>query len=157
MTPARLSLITRLATNLATARAQHRGRTVPAITSFSAHRLMPPPCVETDASDFGVRCANTGGSHDLSQPSSNSGEIPNDDLASWPTRSPVRTGAPSWDGRAIVAGDADGFRTEYTIADPQEYPVLVFSSPPDTRDVPDEDFPPERTQFERDMWRDKGC
>ena len=31
MTPARLSLITRLATNLATARAQHRGRTVPAI------------------------------------------------------------------------------------------------------------------------------
>lgn len=53
MTPARLSLIKRLATNLDAARAQHRGRTVPAICE--------------------------GG---------------------------------SFDGRAHVAGDADGFRVE---------------------------------------------
>lgn len=50
-----------------------------------------------------------------------------------------------------------GYRTEYAIADPPEYPALVFSDPPDMRDVPLEEYPPERSQFERDTWRDKGC
>lgn len=72
------------------------------------------------------------------------------------TVAPIREGG-RFDGRAQVAGDADGYRTEYAIADPPEYPALVFSDPPDMRDVPLEEYPPERSQFERDTWRDKGC
>ena len=76
-------------------------------------------------------------------------------------------------------------RTEYAIADPPEYPVLVHDDEDDNREpcpgcgdgdkVPttgywrcpvcdaewhdddDNEYPPEKTQFERDMWRDKGC
>ena len=46
-------------------------------------------------------------------------------------------------------------RTEYAIADPPEYPVLVFRDPPDTRDVPVEEYPPEPDPFDRDefWWR----
>lgn len=60
---------------------------------------------------------------------------------------PIREGG--WfDGRA---------RTEYAITDPAEYPFIVFDDPPDTTPVSDEEYPPERSQFERDCWRDKGC
>ena len=45
----------------------------------------------------------------------------------------IREGG-SFDGRAIVAGDADGFR-----------------------DAGDEEDMLEQRLFERDMWRDKGC
>lgn len=70
----------------------------------------------------------------------------------------IRSDGP-WDGRACVAPDADGW-TEYAIADPPEYPVLVFSDPPDTSDVPLEEYPAEPVPFERDeIWwrREKGC
>lgn len=60
---------------------------------------------------------------------------------------PIREGGP-FDGRA---------RIEHAQADPPEYPVLVFSDPPDDRDVPDEEYPPEPDPFDRDefWWRRK--
>lgn len=101
MTPRKLTMIA----DFATAIAQHRGRTVPAITSFSAHCLMSPAF-------SGVQCANAGGCHDLSPSNSNLEIGTIGDLAPWPTRSPVRAGAPLWDGRAHVAADEDGFKKE---------------------------------------------
>ena len=62
------------------------------------------------------------------------------------TVAPICEGGPH-DGRACVT-------------DPPEYPVLVFSDPPDTSDVPLEEYPAEPVPFERDeIWwrRDKGC
>ena len=71
------------------------------------------------------------------------------------TIAPIRSGGP-WDGRSVVASDADGW-TEYAQSDPPEYPVLVFADPPDERDVPHEEYGPEKSLFERDCRRDKGC
>ena len=53
--------------------------------------------------------------------------------------------------------ESTGTLIEYTIADPPEYPVLVFRDPPDTRDVPLEKYPPEPDPFDRDeyWWRRK--
>ena len=61
------------------------------------------------------------------------------------------------DFATAVARANERCRTEHAIADPPEYPFLVFDDPPDERDVPAEEYPPEKTQFERDCWRDKGC
>lgn len=104
MSPSRRDHIVKLATAIA----QHRGRTVAAITSFSARCLMSPALC-------GVQRANTGGRHDLISSNSNIRENvflngTASDLAL--SRSSVRTGAHIWDGRAEVAGDADGFAIE---------------------------------------------
>lgn len=104
MTPAKLALVIKCATAIA----QHRGRTVPAITSFSARCLMSPVL-------SGVQCANVGGGHEVSPPNANIIENVflsenSSDLAL--SRSPVRVGAPFWDGRAQVEQDTDGFRKE---------------------------------------------
>lgn len=61
------------------------------------------------------------------------------------------------DFATAVARANERCRTDYAQHDPDEYPFLVFADPPDTRDVPVEEYPPEPDPFERDefWWRRK--
>lgn len=60
------------------------------------------------------------------------------------------------DFATAVAHANERCRTEHAQYDPDEYPYLVFADPPDKRDVPVEEYPMEKTQFERDCWRERG-